>query len=99
MSIKSLTLFLVTLLVADAALAGATGSAPNSTFADDQATRGLRTAESVEKTCLYESLHGGAQHDMAQTELAVIPSNGGGACGRLGIIGDCTCYISPYSTN
>ena len=62
MSLKSLALFLVTLLVADAALVGPPGAAPTTTFADYQEAHGLRTVESVEKTCPYEGLHGGAQH-------------------------------------
>ena len=54
---------LVTLLVADAALVGPSGAAPTTTFADYQEAHGLRTVESVEKTCPYEGLHGGAPHD------------------------------------
>ena len=52
----SLALLLVNLLVADAALVGPPVAAPTATFADDQATRDLRTVESAEKTCLYEGL-------------------------------------------
>ena len=52
----SLARLLVTLLVADAALVGPPVAAPTATFADDQATRGLRTLESAEKTCLYDGL-------------------------------------------
>ena len=52
----SLARLLVTLLVADAALVGPPVAAPTATFADDQATRGLRTVESAEKTCLYDGL-------------------------------------------
>ena len=79
-------------------------AAPTATFANYQAMRGRSTAESVENTCLYPKLHGGAQHDrhaagsrenLAQTDLAVIPSKGGGACGRRVISGICTFYISP----
>ena len=63
MFFKSLALLLVTLLVADAALVGPPVAAPTATFADYQATRGLRTAESAEKTCLYEGLLLLAPHD------------------------------------
>ena len=59
----SLARLLMTLLVADAALAGPPGAVPTTTFADYQETHGLRTVESAEKTCPYEGLHGGAPHD------------------------------------
>jgi hypothetical protein len=65
MLLKSLALFLVTLLVADATLVGPPVAAPTATFADYQATRGLRTAERAEKTCLllgFLLLHGFAPH-------------------------------------
>ena len=51
---------LVLLLVAAAALLGPTGTAPDATFANHQATRGRSAVESVEKTCCLQ----GAKHDV-----------------------------------
>ena len=88
------TLTLLTLLVATAALAGATGPAPNPTVAGHQATRGSlgAPAEVVEKACLQ---HGGA-HDAGS--LLGAQHNAGPLHGATHSPADATPPTAEYTT-